>query len=119
MSSGWHVLDDGTTLTLARRVPPRFDLSAARRFPPLRRRALAHEIRKDVWRALRDLRGFTPVVEVSRLTDGLFVRAGGACAAALPAIAAVRLAAVLDCPARRARWVRHARLRPPHGRGAE
>jgi len=113
---GWHVLDDGTALTLARRLPPRFDLSEARQFPHLRRRALAHEIRKDLWRALRDLRGFTPVVEVSQTTDGLVVRAGGACAAALPEIAATRLAAVLDCPARRARWVRHARLRPSHVR---
>lgn len=109
---GWHVLDDGTALTLARRLPPRFDLSEERQFPPLRRRALAHEIRKDVWRALRDLRGFTPVVQVARDTGGLSVRAGGACDGALPAVARVRLAAVMDCPARRARWIRHARVRP-------
>lgn len=118
MSGGWHVLDDGTALTLARRLPPRFDLSEERQFPPLRRRALAHEIRKDVWRALRTLRGFTPVVKVIRAGDGLTVRAGGACTGTVPEIAATRLAAVLDCPVRRARWERHARLRPVQDRGA-
>lgn len=118
MSGGWHVLDDGTALTLARRLPPRFDLSEERQFPPLRRRALAHEIRKDLWRALRSLRGFTPVVRVVRDDHGLVVRAGGACDGALPASAQVRLAAVLDCPARRARWVRHARLHDDAGSGA-
>lgn len=111
MSDGWHILDDGAALTLARRLPPRFDLSEARQFPPLRRHVLAHEIRKDLWRALRDVRGFTPVVEISRDEDGLSVRAGGACDAALPKTAQGRLAAVMDCPARRARWVRHARVR--------
>ena len=111
MSDGWHVLDDGTALTLARRLPPRFDLSGERPFPPLRRRALAHAIRKDVWRALRDLRGFSPVVHVTPSADGLTVRAGGACDGAVPGVASDRLAAVLDCPERRARWIRHARVR--------
>jgi len=111
MSGGWHILDDGTALTLARRLPPRFDLSEARPFPPLRRRALAHAIRRDVWRALRSLRGFTPVVRIARAGNGLCVRAGGACDGALPAVAQVRLAAVMDCPVRRARWIRHARVR--------
>ncbi len=118
MNGGWHVIDDGTALTLARRLPPRFDLSEERPFPPVRRHALAHEIRKDVWRALRDLRGFTPVVHVTRAGDGLTVRAGGACDGAVPAVAGARLAAVLDCPMRRARWIRHARLRPAQGRTA-
>ncbi|MGS4947999.1 hypothetical protein ACVDG3_21225 [Meridianimarinicoccus sp. RP-17] len=108
MSGGWHVLDDGMALTLARRLPPRFDLSEERQFPPVRRRALAHAIRQDVWRALRSLRGFTPVVRVARHGDGLSVRAGGACDGALPAVAQARLAQVMDCPARRARWIRHA-----------
>jgi hypothetical protein len=111
MSDGWHLLDDGTALTLARRLPPRFDLSEERQFPPLRRRALAHAIRQDVWRELQSLRGFTPVVRVARVGDGLAVCAGGACDVALPAVAQARLAAVMDCPARRARWIRHARAR--------
>ena len=111
MSGGWHVLDDGRALTLARRLPPRFDLSGERQFPPLRRRALAHAIRKDVWRALRDLRGFTPVVQVTATGEGLRVRAGGACDGPVPAVAIERLAAVLDCRHRRAHWIRHARVR--------
>lgn len=118
MSGGWHVIDDGTALTLARRLPPRFDLSEERQFPPLRRRALAHEIRKDVWRALRTLRGFTPVVRVARDAGGLSLRAGGTCDGPLPAVAQVRLAAVMDCPLRRARWIRHARLRSAQDRNA-
>lgn len=111
MSDGWHVLEDGMALTLARRLPPRFDLSEERQFPPLRRRALAHAIRQDVWRALRHLRGFTPVVRVARNGEGMAVRAGGACDGALPSVARARLAAVMNCPARRARWMRHARVR--------
>lgn len=110
MSTGWHVLDDGTALTLARRLPPRFDLAVERRFPLLQRRVLAHEIRKDIWRALRNMRGFTPVVVVARDGDGVHVRAGGACAAAVPGTAFDTLAHVMDCPARRARWIRHARV---------
>jgi len=111
MSDRWHVLDDGEALTLARRLPPRFDLSEERQFPPLRRRALAHAIRQDVWRALQGLRGFTPVVRVAHDGCGLAVRPGGACDGAVPPVAQARLAAVMDCPARRARWIRHARVR--------
>ena len=59
----WHMVETGATLTLARRLPPRFDVMAEGRFPALHRRTLAHEVRKDVWRCLSRLRGFSPAVD--------------------------------------------------------
>jgi hypothetical protein len=105
-------MDGPDHLTLSRCLSPRFDLSAEVDLPPLRRHALAHEIRKDVWRVLRRLRGFAPVVQVTPDGHGLRVRAGGAVAGAVPASAHVALCDVLNDPDCRARWIRHARLRP-------
>lgn len=106
----WHVTDCGDALTVSRRMPPRFDLCAETRLPQLRRRALAHEVRKDMWRTLRSLRGFAPVVEVTKVEGGLRLRAGGAVAGPVQQDAHDRLSALLICPDRRARWIRHARL---------
>lgn len=107
--SRWHILD-GETLTLARRLPPRFDVAVATAFPRVPRRRLAHQVRQDVWRALQDVRGFSPVIEVAPDGDGLWLTAGGRIDAptlARPQIES-RLHAVLTDPARRERWHRHA-----------
>ena len=108
----WHVMREGDRLTLSRRGGRlAFDVVVERRLPmaPLSREALAQQIRQDVWRALRDQPGFSPVVEVTREDAGLTVRAGGTVAAAHPrARLEERVAAVLDDPARRARWCAHA-----------
>ena len=103
----WHVIEEADgALTLARRMPVRFDLAAETVLPArVGRRRLAHLVRQDMWRALRHLRGFAPVVRVARVTGGLHVRAGGAVAGRLArADAEARLAALLADPARRARW---------------
>ncbi|MEW2913727.1 hypothetical protein [Leisingera sp. JC11] len=95
-------------MTLSRRVSARFDVSAETVLPsgdPLR---LAHQIRQDMWRKLQRLRGFAPVVEISAEGQGLRVRAGGQVTGRVPANAAVQITEVLEDPARRARWVRHA-----------
>lgn len=107
--SPWHITRTDDALTLSRRLPVRFDLAAETTLPggdPLR---LAHQIRQDMWRALQSLRGFAPAVEISAEGQGLRVRAGGQAAGPVPANAAERVAAVLGCPANRARWLRHAR----------
>ncbi|MET4101266.1 hypothetical protein ABIE58_000683 [Roseovarius sp. MBR-78] len=102
----WHVIDEGGALTLARRVPVRFDLAAEAVIAGhVGRRRLAHLVRQDMWRALRHLRGFAPVVRVARVPGGLHVRAGGAVAGRFArAQAEARIAALLADPARVARW---------------
>lgn len=116
----WHMVETGATLTLARRLPPRFDVMAEGRFPALHRRTLAHEVRKDVWRCLSRLRGFSPAVELRPTEDGgLWLRAGGQVDGRVPPDAGPRLRALLEDPARRARWIAHAapRAKPRGQRG--
>ncbi|MDF0600582.1 hypothetical protein P1J78_07565 [Psychromarinibacter sp. C21-152] len=95
---------------LTRRLPPRFDVVAETGFPCVPRRRLAHQVRQDVWRALRHVRGFSPVVEVAADGSALRLRAGGRIdgAAADRAGLRARIHELLHEPARRARWQRHA-----------
>jgi hypothetical protein len=113
---GWHLLREGPVLTLTRRVPVRFDLSACTVLPTtgrvLGRARLAHQIRQDVWRRLQRLRGFVPAVRLEQGADGMHVTAGGALDAAAPLPwAQAALAEVLADPASRRRWMRHAEVR--------
>ncbi|MBN2906330.1 MAG: hypothetical protein JXJ18_06460 [Rhodobacteraceae bacterium] len=109
--TGWHILREADALTLARHLPTRFDLCARASFPPARKGRLAQQIRQDMWRALRGLRGFSPVVRVDQTATGLRVTAGGRVApGAASAPAEARIAALLNNPAHRARWLAHARL---------
>ncbi len=64
-------------MTVARRLPVRWDIACRTVLPGGGRLRLAHQIRQDLWRALRAQRGFAPCVEVTRVPDGLAVRAGG------------------------------------------
>ena len=104
---GWHVAREGEAVTLARRRPARFDLKVETLLPPVGRLdRLAHQVRQDVWRALRDLRGFAPVVRVTPCEGGVTVEAGGEVAGAVPRQAVeARIADVLEDRANRARWV--------------
>ena len=105
----WYILRDGDVLTLARRLPVRFDLSATTRLPMGSRGRVAQQVRQDVWRALQNLRGFAPVVRVERTTEGLEVTAGGQVDGRFPrAQAEARIEAVLNDPANRTRWMRWA-----------
>jgi hypothetical protein len=107
---GWHILRDGDTVTVARRLPVRFDLRATAAFPPAARLRLAHQVRQDLWRTLRDLRGFRPVVRVRTDAAGLCITAGGDVAGPFPrAQAEARISALLHDPRTRARWLAHAR----------
>lgn len=107
----WHVIDDENgTLTVTRRLPARFDLAVEGWLPDAPRRRVAHRLRQDMWRELRNLRGFAPVVQVRRVAGGLRIRAGGAVAGRFARDAAeTRIAALLQDPARAARWTRAAR----------
>lgn len=110
--NSWHIDQDAERLTLARRLPARFDFAVEARFPFVGRLQLAQQIRQDLWRALQSLRGFSPVVEVSRDADGLNVRAGGQVDAKFSRSYAERRAYdVLTNAANHKRWVRHANRR--------
>ena len=103
----WHILRDDTVLTLARRVPVRFDLAVRTCLPEAGRLRVAHRVRQDLWRALQALRGFAPVVRVERTGAGLEVTAGGQVAGAFSrAHAEGKIRAVLEDPRNRERWVR-------------
>ena len=105
MSDKWHILRDGESLTLSRHLPPRFDIVARTTLPVAGRRWVAHQIRQDIWRALRGLRGFSPTVRVTRENDVLAVEAGGRVMLQRPsAVWEERLAAVLENPELRRRW---------------
>lgn len=105
----WHILREGHRLTVARRLPLRWDLAVQTTLPDAGRLRVAQQVRQDMWRALQDLRGFAPAVQVTRVDGMLQVKAGGQVAGA---VAREKLegeiAEVLNCPKRRARWLRHA-----------
>ncbi|MEM5467711.1 hypothetical protein [Celeribacter marinus] len=108
----WHIKVEGDTLTLARRLPARFDFAATAVISggaALRRGRMARQVRQDMWRALQTLRGFAPAVSVRVVGDDLEVTAGGGVAGAFPkAHCEAIVADVLSDPARRARWIAHA-----------
>ncbi|OBY25969.1 hypothetical protein [Leisingera sp. JC1] len=108
MTVRWHITRTDSSLTLSRRLPARTDVSAETVLPAADPLRLAHQIRQDLWRQLQRLRGFAPVVEITAAGQGLRVRAGGQVAGRVPANAAGLIADVLEDPANRARWIRHA-----------
>ncbi|MBE0454508.1 hypothetical protein [Roseovarius autotrophicus] len=106
----WHVIEEDGALTLARRLPVRFDLAAETVLAgAVGRRRLAHLVRQDLWRMLRHLRGFAPAVRVRRVGHGVHVVAGGAVPGRVPPLAATRIADMLADPGLRARWMGQAR----------
>lgn len=107
--SPWHIARDGDGLLLYRGAR-RWDVAASTVLPRLRPLRLAHQIRQDLWRLLRDLRGFQPMVEVRSEGAACHVTAGGAIDGAIPPNATGRIAGLLDDPDRRARWSRYARI---------
>ncbi|MFO7854262.1 MAG: hypothetical protein R6V44_03390 [Paracoccaceae bacterium] len=117
---GWRTAETGAATSLSRDgAPADAPLAAATgawAAPPAKdpgrfRAALAHQVRQDLWRALRTVRGFAPVVSVAAGTDGrVEVEAGGRLVAGTGARRQVEAAAaaLLADPALRRRWTRHA-----------
>jgi len=105
----WHIERNDAILTLSRRIPVQFDLAVDTVLPAGKRLKLAQQVRQDMWRALQDLRGFSPAVRVEACGDGLKVTAGGQVDGVFPrAQSESRIAEVLECPKNRARWMRWA-----------
>ncbi|WP_371155024.1 hypothetical protein [Jannaschia sp. 2305UL9-9] len=112
---GWFVRHAGDSYAISRRRPVRWDVVARAAMPDVGRRRLAHAIRQDMWRMLRDLRGFAPVVEVTRTETGCDVRAGGRVDGPVPAGVSGRIAGMLSDPSYRAAWMRSAGHRAGQG----
>ncbi len=106
---GWFVRWDETSFALTRRLPVRWDVAAVTRLPDLGRRRLAHAVRQDLWRAFQRVRGFAPVVEVTRDAHGVRLCAGGAVLGRVPGGMAAKLSDFLADPRFRAAWTRAAR----------
>ncbi len=110
--SRWHIQREGDALTMSRRLPVRWDVVAETSLPDAGLLRTAQQVRQDMWRALQDLRGFAPTVEVRREAGQLHVKAGGAVDGAVAKThAQAVIAEMLSCPERRARWQRFAQHR--------
>lgn len=108
MSARWHTVRDGDSLTLARQLPPKLEFAVQTTLPRVDPLRLAHQIRQDLWRALQNLRGFSPVVRLDPVPEGWAVSAGGRVASSVPEAVYTRALAVLESPTNRARWIKHA-----------
>lgn len=103
---GWHILrEEGGALTLCRRMPPRFDVMAETDLPGGSALRLAHQIRQDLWRLLRQVRGFAPVVRLAPSASGWTVTAGGALVRQPAPGLSGQIADLLHSPAHRRRWL--------------
>ncbi|MEQ9693824.1 hypothetical protein [Shimia sp. SDUM112013] len=105
----WHILRDNDTLTVARRLPVRFDVSAGTVLPSGSRLRMAQQVRQDMWRRLQGVRGFSPVVSVTAQDGALHVTAGGSIDGRFPrARVEEKIAGLLADPSCRARWSAYA-----------
>lgn len=111
--SQWHISDADGAVTLSRRLPAQFDVAVQTVISGgagLRKVRIAHQLRQDMWRALQNLRGFSPVVRVVAIGSDLEITAGGTVAGRFPKAATeARLSEVLENPNLRARWARYAK----------
>lgn len=110
LRGGWVEARGEGSYVLARQWPPRFDVAATSEFPPMRASRLARQIRQDLWRALQNLRGFSPVVQIVFTEHGLTVTAGGRLSGKMSPGLESRIQAVLDDPDLRSRWSKWARV---------
>ena len=108
MKARWHIVEAAGEITLCRQLPPRFDVAATAHLPAARPVRLAHQIRQDLWRALQNVRGFSPVIRLDPVPEGWAVTAGGRAPGPIPQAVFDRATAVLNSPANRARWTAHA-----------
>ena len=110
--NAWHILKDDQSVTVARRVPARFDVASEAVLPLGDKLRVAQQVRQDLWRALQNQRGFSPVVEVREQGEHLSIRAGGQCDRKVARAALETcISEVLNDSGKRARWVRFAQRR--------
>lgn len=109
MKARWHILWQEEALTLCRQQPAQFDVAVSVDLPAADPLRLAHQIRQDMWRAVQNVRGFSPVVKIEAQGEGLLVTAGGRVAGRVPGNLASEIRAILEDENKRSRWLRHAR----------
>ncbi|MEL6236131.1 MAG: hypothetical protein AAFR46_17180 [Pseudomonadota bacterium] len=122
----WARQERGDVTRIAARAARGWDLAVRMALPDrlegpdARFRArLAHQIRKDLWRDLRRLRGFAPIVEIAQGAGGLQVTAGGSLLAGpAPAGTTARIADLLADRHRQQRWLAFAARPEPGPRSA-
>lgn len=107
-SPKWYTKRDGQCVTVARQLPARFDVAVNAVLPQAEPVRLAHQIRQDMWRALQNLRGFSPVVQVHLKGEELHITAGGRLPKPISPRVVQKIRAVLENPKNQARWLRHA-----------
>lgn len=117
-NSNWHIQRAPGQVTLSRQQPARFDVQATTSLRLVAGQGLslsrvAHQVRQDLWRALQNLRGFSPVVQVSQSGDLLHIRAGGRLPQPIARTLPDRILAVLEDPQKQTRWMRHAARKAP------
>ena len=101
----WHIIREDNSLTVTRALPVRFDVSAETVVPDGSRRRLAQQVRQDLWRRLQDVRGFQPVVRVTREHGACRIVAGGRIEGRFPkAGIEAEIADLLASPQHRDRW---------------
>lgn len=104
--NGWFESTTTGAFVLARQWPPRFDLRAETCFASANRRRLALQVRQDLWRELKDLRGFSPVVKALSYDQGIKLVAGGRLNSSVaPEGVIERISELLDDPEKRGRWM--------------
>ena len=106
MAKGWHIIKDEGQVTVSRRLPARFDVSASTHLAGGNATRLAMQIRQDLWRALQHLRGFSPVVQITQSEGGLSVQAGGQLLGKVTPNLEAEIASVLENPEKRKRWLK-------------
>lgn len=115
MSTGWVIQRNGACLTLGRAGRFGMDVMATRTLDagPVGRGRLAHQIRQDLWRNLRHITGFSPVVKVMRNGPTLTITAGGEVSRKPFPKQQIetQIADLLGDPAHIRRWLTHARVR--------
>ncbi|MFY0681259.1 MAG: hypothetical protein JXR13_11845 [Thalassovita sp.] len=105
----WHIVKEDGAVTVARRLPVRFDFCAAADFPRCGSVKLAQQIRQDMWRALQSLQGFSPIVRVEINGGTMRVLAGGQVDKRYPRAQVIEtVSTLLNSPSHRTRWVAYA-----------
>lgn len=110
MPKTWIIEQTDDTVLVTRRKPVRWDVSASATFPKCHPLRLAHQIRQDMWRELKLIRGFCPAVEIT-LGDEFTVRAGGRVQRHVHPKADEWVERLLNDDSKRRRWLAYARLR--------
>jgi len=109
MADRWMINRTEDRVLVTRHKPVVWDVEAVTEFPKCHPLRLAHQVRQDLWRELRKIRGFAPAVEIT-LGETFRIRAGGRVARHLPPRTGERIERLLENPRNRARWLAWARL---------